>query len=95
MIIELEKYQKDEKISVVVSEIIGVEIYKDYRGTGQSDKHYDLVIRVRQNDIRVSYLTDLARCQLAYDKVKHALELFHQKDSIGAALQEYLKTLKP
>ena len=94
MIIELTKYVTEEKLILVVSEILSVEFeHKEERciGTSLDKEQYEVIIETNR---RTYKLWQNGRKEIAlatYNQVKTALESLYKKDTIKDELKKYLQ----
>lgn len=95
MIIELTKYVTEEKLILVVSEILSVEFeHKEERGIGNSlDKEqYEVIIETNRRTYKLWYNGRKEIALATYNQVKTALESLYKKDTIKDELKKYLQS---
>ena len=95
MIIELTKYVTEEKLILVVSEILSVEFeHKEERCIGSSlDKEqYEVIIETNRRTYKLWYNGRKEHALATYNQVKTALESLYKKDTIKDELKKYLQS---
>lgn len=95
MIIELTKYVTEEKLILVVSEILSVEFeHKEERCIDSSlDKEqYEVIIETNRRTYKLWYNGRKELALATYNHVKTALESLYKKDTIKDELKKYLQS---
>ena len=93
MIIELTKYVTEEKLILVVSEILSVEFeHKEERciGTSLDKEQYEVIIETNRRTYKLWYNGRKEIALATYNQVKTALESLYKKDTIKDELKKYL-----
>lgn len=94
MIIELTKYVTEEKLILVVSEILSVEFeHKEERciGTSLDKEQYEVIIETNRRTYKLWYNGRKEIALATYNQVKTALESLYKKDTIKDELKKYLQ----
>lgn len=95
MIIELTKYVTEEKLILVVSEILSVEFeHKEERciGTSLDKEQYEVIIETNRRTYKLWYNGRKEIALATYNQVKTALESLYKKDTIKDELKKYLQS---
>ncbi|WP_395762355.1 hypothetical protein ACH34C_07040 [Elizabethkingia anophelis] len=92
MVVEIEKYQRDEKLILVVDHIVSVELENKLTGGehGLDKWQYELTIHTIKSQHRVWYNGDKERCLSQYNKLKTAM---NGTDVVGEHIKQYLENL--
>lgn len=94
MTIELTKYVTEEKLILVVSEILSVYFdHKEERCIGSSlDKEqYEVIIETNRRTYKLWYNGRKELALATYNQVKTALESFYTKDTTKDTIKDELK----
>jgi len=96
MIIELTKYVEQEKLTLVVSEIVSVEFeHKTDNSNSSLDKdQYEVIIETNKRTHKLWYNGRKEIALATYDKVKNALLEIYKKDTIESEIKKYLENLE-
>ena len=95
MIIELTKYVTEEKLILVVSEILSVEFeHKEERciGTSLDKEQYEVIIETNRRTYKLWYNGRKEIALATYNQVKTALESLYKKDTIKDEIKKYLQS---
>ena len=95
MIIELTKYVTEEKLILVVSEILSVEFeHKEERciDTSLDKEQYEVIIETNRRTYKLWYNGRKEIALATYNQVKTALESLYKKDTIKDELKKYLQS---
>lgn len=97
MVLELKGYSGDNKLCLLVSEIMSCEIESSYKGrdTVLDETQYTVVIKVKDksSSYMLWYNGDLDKAKNTYNKVLGSLKMYHKKDTIQEEIKNYIKNM--
>lgn len=95
MILEIEQYVNDNKLTLLVSDILGVEIkHKSEKNTSVlGEWQFSVIVETSKRTYDIWYNGDRKKAEATYNQIKEALSVLHKKDSIKDELLKQLKEL--